>query len=84
MCGGALMPVLLLFLLIFVLVLFIFVVVEILVFILVLVLRTEFDGIDAGNGQGGSAFIAGEDITFVEFVFFYVDRSVTFWATNHK
>src|SRR6185437_3163201 len=31
-----------------------------------------------------SALVTGEDISLVEFVFFYIDRSVTFWATNHK
>jgi len=63
---------------------FVLVVIEILVVFVFLVFRFELHGVYARNGQRGSALITGEDIALVELFFFDVDRSVTFWTTDHN
>jgi hypothetical protein len=75
-----------LFVVVFILLVFVlFVLVEIeIVLVVVFIFRAEFDRIHAGDRQRSATLIAGQNVSFVQFFFFDVDRGIAFWATDHR
>src|ERR1022692_1286513 len=72
---------LLIFVLLFVVV---YVFVVFLLFILVLILASfEFQRIQAGDAEIGSALIAGQRVSFVQFFHVQVDYGVSVWTVDH-
>jgi hypothetical protein len=67
----------------FIFVVFVLVVIEVLGGFVPFTLRLKLNGIDASNRQRSSALIAGKNVPFVQFFFFHIDGSITFWTVDH-
>jgi fatty acid desaturase len=87
--SARLTPILLFFRFPFLVVLLVFVLIilveiEIVFVFVVLIIRPEFDWIHTGDGQRSSTLIARKNVSLVQLFFFHIDRSIAFWATDHR
>lgn len=68
---------------VFLAVFFVFVVIEVFVVLVFFLFGLEFNGVNAGDGQGRTALVAGQDIALIQFFFFDVNGGVTLGTSDH-